>query len=248
MNNDFENNNLSKDSQFGLPENYFQKSAASVFLKVEWLEEHKHFPKLLAVKNKEVFEVPSNYFTSSEQQLELINYPVLKGISKQNGFGTPDHYFEETKAIVLATTIGEEESVLRGFVKQNSFIVKPDYFSKNEKRLKDVIQPKTKVVSLFRVRTLAAAAAVIGCILGSWIYMTYFVSTQEEDCGTIACIERRALLNSNSLESLDDEALYELIDPKALQQKLENSTKDIKENNNSDHSNDSASDYLLDAI
>jgi hypothetical protein len=63
MGKDFENNeNNGGPNNFGLPEDYFKKSAGSIMNKIEWLEEHKAYPNLTGLKKESGFVVPALYF------------------------------------------------------------------------------------------------------------------------------------------------------------------------------------------
>src|ERR1043166_4668549 len=80
-------------SGFGLPEGYFQSSAARLRDSVEWLEEHKEFPILLENNRKTGFSVPEYYFKNNEFILELGAYPALEKINRTNPFNVPAGYF-----------------------------------------------------------------------------------------------------------------------------------------------------------
>lgn len=258
MKDENENNQTNKESgNFGLPEGYFEKSANSIFNKIEWRDEHKEFPKLLEVKNTNGFIVPENYFSKNEQRLELIQYPILNSIQNKSAFVVPENYFEEAETCELAIVLKEEEDELTGFEKlrslkkQNSFSISENYFSEQENRLLQILQKpeQVKVISLFSKRIAYAVAALFVVVMGVWIYNFYFTPIQVQDCGTIACVDKQDLVKTKNLERLDDDQLYELVDPSVLEKKLKNS--ETKKNNKEDQDsslNNISTDELLDDI
>src|SRR4051812_4242512 len=105
-----ENNDFNTEpNNFGLPEGYFERSANSLFNKIEWLEEHKEFTHLSELRNlvNSGFIVPLNYFDKSESDLELIAYPDLlkQKSSVPNGFIVPENYFEDAEVNELTEVL-----------------------------------------------------------------------------------------------------------------------------------------------
>lgn len=257
MSNENKNNQFNEEpGNFGLPEGYFQKSASSVMNKIEWMEEHKDFPKLVAIKDGSGFVVPENYFLKNEQKLELIQYPSLSSVQNTNTFSVPRNYFEEIETLEFTKIFGEDKEELdafdklRSLKKQNTFIIPENYFSTNAKRLTDLIQPEqTKIIFLFSRRVAYALAAMLLVVTGVWIYNFYSVPVTVEDCGTIACLDKQDLVKTKNLERLEDEELYELVDPAALKRKLEDpglKGPGMKENKDSSLNEISAEDLLDD--
>lgn len=257
MKDEKENNQFNREpGNFGLPEGYFQKSANSIFNKIEWQEEHKEFKNLIELKNENVFSVPENYFSANEKNLELIDYSFLRANQNKNPFKVPANYFEAGVVLELTKVLSDVPDELSGFEKlnslkkQNAFTVSENYFGENENRLIQITQPKkeAKVISLFSKRIGLSAAALLTVVLGLWIYSIYDVPVAAEDCGTIACLDRQDLVKSKSLERLEDDELYELVDPKILEKKLEKT--ELKNNNSkSDTSLDDMSEEdILDNI
>jgi hypothetical protein len=58
-------------------------------------------------------------------------------------------------------------------------------------------------------------------VLGIWLYNFYFTPVAVKDCGTMACVDKIDLLKVKHLEGLDNDELYELVNSKKLEQKLE---------------------------
>jgi hypothetical protein len=253
LENEKKHNQTKKESEnFGLPDGYFQKSANSINNKIEWQEEHVEFKKLVSLKNSPCFEVPQHYFSKNEQQLELSDYPVLKSLGNKSGFDVPNNYFEnsdsDSRILLLQNAPSFEK--LEALKKQTHFSVPQNYFNYKEKNLNQLLEPKkAKVISLFTKRIRFAAAALLLVVLSVWFYAFYFTTAEVEDCGTIACLDRQDLVKTKNLERLNDDELYDLVDPAALEQKLENTkTKQTKENFTDSSLNDISVEDLLDNI
>lgn len=260
MSKDFENNNTNNgESNFGLPEGYFKKSAGNILNKIEWVEEHKPYPKLSELKKETGFVVPFNYFETSEAKLELTPYERLSKLSKEHNFIIPENYFDETEISLLSHgLVANNEDDLQHFEylnsipKVNSFGVSDSYFEMSAAKIISELSPKkeAKVISLFTRKALfSAAAALFAAIIGVWIYNQYFKTAAVQDCGTLACVDKNDLVKSKNLESLDNDELYELVDTKKLEEKLENKQSIKKENTSTDSSLKNVNtDDLLDEI
>jgi len=237
-----ENNELNREpNKFGTPEGYFKKSAGSIIQKIEWIEEHKAYPFLSALKKDSGFVVPVNYFNETESKLELIDFPTLISIDKTNVFKTPENYFEELEALQLSNLLIDEENELKTFEKlnsikkQNNFKVNENYFSASAEKLTAAVlneKKEAKVIKLFSAKIWYAAAAVLTITLGLWIYNQYYKVEELKDCGTLACVDKFDLVKTKNLESLDSDDLYELVDTKKLEEKLNNKTEDKSETKN----------------
>jgi hypothetical protein len=245
MNEDKENSKNKEGSEnFGLPEGYFQKSTQSIFNKIEWQEEHKNCPSLLSLKGKTGFIVPENYFIKSEVKLELIEYKELSAAKEGKGFVVPENYFRNNLLILQKMLVGEANELqtvdrLSSIQKRNNFSVETDYFSKSESRLKTLLTEGNKparVISLFTRRVIYSAAAVLIIALGLWIYNFYFIPVAVKDCGTIACVDKQDLVKMKNLENLDNDELYELVDPQKLEKKLEKQKTNDKNKKGTDSS------------
>jgi hypothetical protein len=255
MSKDPENNNLNNEpNEFGLPGNYFERSAGSIINKIEWLDEHKEFPRLAELKNKQGFIVPANYFETCENKLELINYPTLLKQHKQTGFEVPANYFEEAETLELSKVFDDTQElsgfkVLSSLKKENPFTIKENYFDQSQKQILEANTKTARVIGLFSARTLySAAAAVAAIVIGIWIYSYYFAPVVTGDCGTLACVDKNDIVKSKSLENLDDDQLYEIVDTKKLEEKLEKK-EDKKEKKHADTSlNNISTDDLMDEI
>lgn len=227
MSKDFENNNFNEEpNNFGLPGDYFQRSAGSIMNKIEWMEEHKEFKRLSELKKETGFTIPENYFDNSEFRNELLAYPVLAIQNKRSGFKVPAYYFEEAEANELSKVLADEENELESFSKlnalkkQNPFAVKDGYFENSAEKITVSLKKPAKVISLFSAKIwYSAAAAVFAITIGIWIYNQFFIIV-EKDCGTLACVDKQDLVKAKNLEALESDELYELVDTKKLEEKL----------------------------
>jgi hypothetical protein len=242
MGKDFENNdNNRKDGDFGLPEGYFEKSGRNIMNKLEWLEEHKIYPRLSELKNSGPgFIVPGGYFDQSEHGLELMAYEKLSGNQKETGFITPLNYLEELEVAELSKVIKDEENELSLFThlnsveRKNAFDVPANYFESSAEKISSAASGKpaeAKVIKLFGNRYwYSAAAAVMAVVLGLWIYNQYFKVKVNGDCGTLACVDKADLVKSKVMDNLDDEDIYNMVDTKKLEENLKGEKSTDKKN------------------
>ena len=256
MSKDFENNNLNDSpNDFGLPGGYFQRSAGSILNKIEWIEEHKEYPRLSELKKEPGFAVPQNYFEASEAQLELLSCPNLVKKGKNTGFDVPKNYFSENEIISLSKALTGEANELQGYSrlnsleKKNPFRLDENYFEKSGQQIISSVNRPTKVVKLFGAKTwYSVAAAIFAITIGLWIYNYYFMPVVSKDCGTLACVDKTDLVKTKNLENLDEDQLYEIVNTKKLEEKLEKkeNKKEIKDADTS--LKNISTDELLDEI
>lgn len=219
--------------------------------RIAWEEEHKEYKHLLKYRNKHEFGVPAGYFEKKEHALEMMLYPQLLSQGKDNKFSVPDDYFHsfsvqfENEAEFTNTS-----GILGSLQKQNSFVVEVDYFRKNEEALREKLLPpgNGRIIRLLPNRLLYPAAAALLIAIGLWSYSYYFTIEVPGDCSTMACIDKKDLKNSGNLESLDEEQLYEIVNTKELESKLEGSGNMIKEDKRDSNSKSISVDDLLDEI
>lgn len=244
---------------FGLPGGYFQRSATSIFNKIEWQDEHKDFLKLTELKKQNNdcgFNVPVEYFSKSAEHFENLCYPSLFSLKRNSGFVVPADYFAQAEVNELGKVISDVEDELFSFEKlaslpkENNFKMDGNFFEKSVVQIHSLLEkPATgKVINLFMRRIAFAGAALLVASIGFWIYNFYFVTVELKDCGTMACVDKYDLVKTKNLESLDNEELYELVNPGDLEKKLE-----IKEQTKNTETKDSSlkdlsTEELLDEI
>lgn len=251
MKNEAENNPSNGEENFSLPEGYFQRSAASLTNRIEWIEEHKSFPALNAARKNNVFSLPEGYFQSSGERLGLLDNPLLASLQRLNSFSVPENYFADAEFTLLSRLLGDEDISLLPFQKQSPFTVKPGYFAENEQRLKTRLEQKNhgaRVIRLFGSRTWMAAAALLLLALGFWLYRFYMTPASVKDCGTMACIDKQDLLKSKSIENLESDELYELVNSAQLEQELEKKSGGTLNTKQKDTTPVDVDDDLLDEI
>lgn len=221
-----ENNNNISDP-FNTPEGYFNRSKASILNKAEWLSEHEAYPLLLSLKDRSGFIVPPNYFESSSSQLELVNYLQLHSLIKKSPYKVPANYFVQSKLSLTDKCEQHNEidafDTLKRIQKIPVLKVNDTYFEESKARILRSNTPvsETKIISMNRKPLWFAAAAVLTIALSLWIYTAFFNQQVaiDEDCHTLACIEKRELLKFK-LDNIDNEDLYDLVNTEKLEKKL----------------------------
>lgn len=195
---------------FSMPRDYFADSSGSILNKLGWLEEHKVYPFLSALQKEAGFYVLDQYFEHQRIQMELLPYPHLATrFGEASGFLTPPHYLE------TATVIYPH---LDGLSKANVFAVPDAYFEQSAEGLKP---REARVIGLWTRRISYSIAALLVLALGIWLFQSLSVAKAgKEDCGTLACIDKKDILESNDLQSVDEEHLYDLVNVKTLEKKL----------------------------
>ena len=192
MNKD-QNKGKGRKKDFSVPENYFETGAKKMLARLEWMEEHREFEQLLKHRNTEIFETPAAYFEKNAWKLELSEFETLRGVPKKNMFVLNEGYFERAEHNI-------NKLVLKSTVSGSS--------------------PKRKILPLFSPRGFYAAAALLIIVIGLWLYNYYFVAVSTDSCTTLACIERSDLIKSKNLEALDADQLFEIVNTRELEEKL----------------------------
>jgi len=242
------NNNIF--NQFDLPDGYFKGSKAGILNKIEWTQEHEAYPILAGLKGKSGFVVPENYFSAKAAELELLDLPFLAAHQKQNPFNVPSDYFKNSVSSIQDKVNEADElnayPLLNAQNKTNEFTTEPNYFEENKKKLLSINTEKTgaKILFLGRKTVWYAAAAVLTITVGLWIYNSFYKEQVviDEDCHTLACIEKRELLKFK-LENFDSDELMDMVNSDKLKRNL-----DKKEQTDSLKTNDSIDADLLDMI
>ena len=246
------------DDAFALPEGYFANAANKLRDKIACMEELSEFPVLSGIEKHSGFDLPEFYFEKSAQKLENIPYTNLTGLKKEAGFIVSDGYFETNSLAIHAAIEGNDEDVVNrlkrfGIDRENAFTLPTNYFEDKQNTLRAIGMPaqkkQGKVVRLYFLRAGMAAAAILLITFGLKYFKTEEKQIVPDDCGTLACIERRELLKSKQIENLDDEELLEIVNPKTLEQSLKDKGSKINNHGTKDSAKlDQTTDELLDEI
>jgi hypothetical protein len=201
-----------KDIQHGFlrPRDHNDDFARRMSAKLECLEEIREFKMLSALKGIRVFVIPEGYFV---QKMELESLVFLPNKTEENKFLVPDGYFEKG-----AGTLTDNER--RPLAEKLDISVTED------------IIPAGKIRSL-RQPLIWIAAALLLVALGTWLNQIYTVTPVQEDCGTLACLEKRDVLKSGELDVLNEEELLLLLNDEDLKGGMEDENADIDSISNS---------------
>lgn len=254
MNLNEENNHKSNEGNpFSVPGNYFDSFSKKMMHKIELADELKEFKLLSAIDKKLPFTTPDGYF---EVKSELGVYPQLGLIKKENSFSVPDNYFENA-GISLKNKIEMDEELksyqnLSGVKKLNSFVVPDQYFESLVESTTESLQVQYstnsfgRVISLvFNKRTAYAIAAMLVISLGLYFFNTK-TEAADTGCNTLACLDKNEIINANQINTLDDEALMEIVNSDELQKNLNKNlnTEEVKQKEQEQTSQD----YVLENV
>lgn len=195
---------IGKKNSFAVPKNYFEELENSL----EYKYEQSLYPTLNAIKKPQIQEPSSDYF-------KTINEKIQSRIEQKNEL--------------------EEFKILSSIKKENNFTIAPNYF--NEKKFSaDVKKTDTPVINIFKrlqavvlhpKMAYAAGIALIIGLAGFWYYnKTEQLLQPGSDCKTLACLEKRELLNEQNMNDFDDENLYEMVDVELLDKNVSEETED----------------------
>jgi len=201
-------------------------------------------------KNKHInenFGLPDSYFRQSaenilqkiEWQEEHKPYPLLSNQKKQSGFSVPNNYFSANHIILELT----DYLKLSAIQNKHSFTLPENYFQHNSAKLAKLKQGKRgTIIPFFSKKVWYAAAALLVIALGVKLFnLINHQTIINEDCNTLACIEKRELINRMENADLDD--LMEIVSPEALEKTLIENERTENKNNDS-----LSSDELLDLM
>lgn len=208
------------DNSFGVPDDYFGKSAKAIANHLEWQEEMRPFATLSEMDRSIFFRVPDGYFSRAEAKHELIPYATIAA-KKEIAFGLPEDYLSHARLRTIVSVVSGKPAGKGDKDISRMFNIPPDYFQQGQSVLKRKgNNGKGKIIRL-NPRALMSMAALLLIVFSVWIYKGIFdVPTVAEDCKTIACIDKKELLNSRNFENLDNEDLYELVNSSLLEKKL----------------------------
>jgi hypothetical protein len=178
-------------------------------------------------ERKPGFGLPGDYFSHSAQSImnriawetEHEEFPGLRSLKGTTGFVLPENYFvqmsDRTELLAFESLQGLKKSGTGMGVPEN-------YFTENAGEFERLLtQKESRIISLRVLRRVTyLAAAILILSAGIWIFKGTIVEKPEVDCGTIACLDKKEIIESKSLESLDDEYLYELADPESIERNM----------------------------
>ncbi|MGQ0828524.1 MAG: hypothetical protein ACT4ON_09035 [Bacteroidota bacterium] len=241
-----------KKNPFVVPTGYFGALPGILLNKIEVIQELEQYPTLSAVSKVRLFSVPQNYFIKNENLLEykyeLVTFNELGKIPKLSLKPLADEYLDAISTKVLKQIEQAEElknySTLSAIDKKKVFDVSPDYFDTVADKVKERYHAeKDQKVSVFeqllntilKPKIAFAYSIVLITAVGLAVYFNQpNTLLQSSDCKTLACLERNELLNDRTMQNLDEDNLYDLVDVDELDRQLSGSTADSLANNNID--------------
>lgn len=228
MNLNEENNHKSEENNpFLVPGNYFDSFSKKMMHQIELAEELKEFKLLSSIYKKLPFTTPESYF---EIKSELSAYPHLGLLKKENSFVVPNNYFA-TASLNVKNKIELIEELksypaINSIDKSNPFIVPDVYFNSFADSTMESLQGQSvnvaygRVISLvFNKKTAYTIAAMLVISLGLYFFNSKTVAA-DTGCNTLACLDKNEIIKANQINTLDDEALMEIVNSDELQKNL----------------------------
>jgi hypothetical protein len=232
-----ENHNPKPNTGFVVPQNYFEVSEQNHINKIEAEVELKPFTIINEIKKATPFDVPANYFEENENKvsthIEQLQYSHLAAIAKTNGIETDELFFEkQAQAIKEKIEREEEHSVFNthaAIEKKNPFTISETYFNQNvnivaEKAIEGETKNRIGKTIQLNWQSVAVAASVCGVLIILYTSKPSVNKVMDTDCKTLACLEKKELLNEHTLTELDEENLYDLVDVESLNKAMVDST------------------------
>ncbi len=242
-----ENNKSKKEGNpFSMPDGYFDSFAKKMMHRIELADEIKEFKILSSLDKTVPFNTPVGYFDTKS---ELMQYPTVFALRNKAVYSVPENYFEvSAKAIRNNIELAEELTaypLLSGITKHYSFVTPNGYFDDLSLRLrgnKDQDNTSGKIIRLiFSKKAAYALAAMLVISLGLYFYNSK-TEAADTGCNTLACLDRREIVKENQLNSMDEDALLEMVNTEELSKNLH---KKIKEEVNAGSGQQNAEEYIL---
>lgn len=229
-----------KELPFDAPVNYFDLLESRIINKIELAEEAKEFSVLANIEKVKTFEVPANYFSSLENEIEykaeLEALPELSKIAKPVLKPLAADYFNSlanrVTNKVTATDELKEFATLYALEKENSFVVSPDYFDSVADKIKERVHAKSRgevsiIDKILAVVLKPKFGLAFGVIVIVGISSLYYFNQNKTiidngDCKTLACLEKREMLNDHTVREMDDADLIDMVDVDKLDKQIEN--------------------------
>ncbi len=230
-----------KQHSFAVPDGYFEKLSDRIMARIELEAELEEFALLASIKKEPQFEIPADYFKAAENELEYkhelsefealakIGKPVLKEEAQAEYFTALDAKVLQRMEIAEELT---EYSTLAALEKENNFAVNADYFETVADRVKEKYHAQAKQTSAFGkvlaflLKPRVAFAYSILLIIGAGLFYNNnkqkeeLLPTVSGDCKTLACLEKREILNDHTIREMSADDLYDIVDVDALEKGL----------------------------
>lgn len=216
------------EGAFGVPGNYFVNSAQQLMQRIAWEDEHTALP-LLKASRKNAFVVPEHY-EFAEGWCDRTLYSELYAVVREPVFEVPENYFESSR---YALVNGGEGTPSINIPKiELGFDVPSDYFNTTAADLQKQLLPNRngRVVALFRTASMAAAAVLL-VVIALMGYRLYHRPVAEGDCGTIACLDRKELMQQQTFEAIENDELFDIVNPADLEKHLNGPKKNTNDSN-----------------
>lgn len=213
---------------FSVPEGYFEHGKIKLEEMAAWHLEISAYPILASIPKPN--GVQQAQTTPIDDLFDKTLLSDLYALKSKPVFDVPVDYFKQQASALKFDLSGE----LTGLTKSETIFSLPDnYFEKSAAILtQQVIKQSTgRVISLFKITSLAAAAVLV-LVMSILGYKIYNQPVAEGDCGTIACLEKSEILKAKAIEAIDNESFYELVNPADLELRL-NGTTDSQADSNS---------------
>jgi hypothetical protein len=228
-----------KENPFAVPGNYFDSLAARIVERIEFNAELEEYSVLKEIRKGDMFAAPEDYFRKvaevMEYQQELSEFTELeKASQKKPEFAEQDEYFETTqikieKGIELAGELQQYEFLYQ-LEKKNNFAVDPEYFETIADKVKERKYAESQGSSVlgnflqlwFKPKAVLAYSLIFLAGAGV-LWFNYHSSPAIDpsgDCKTLACLEKKEVLNEQTLNDFNEEDLYDMVDADELDKKL----------------------------
>jgi len=250
---------------FELPSNYFDSFESNLKQKLESESELKDYAILSTIQKINTFTLPKTYFSTLEAkidfQAELVEFPILQSVKPNLSFIIDSKYHDLFKNNLIEKIKFTEElsdfPILNSINKQNLFLLPTDYFENIAEEIKEKIhKPRVSFIeNLFHfifTKKTAFSFSVIIIAFFSWLLYPKNITEKinEDNCKTLACLEKQEILNNlKVISSFDEDQLIELVNIKKLDNHLKNNKISESENAVADSFiNDSKLDEIIDEL
>lgn len=227
-----------KQVAFTMPTDYFNALEQRIINKIEAAEEASEFSILAGINKQNEFIIPDNYFAKAENILE--HKVELEGLSELSKITKPvlklftsEYLNSLTETITNKITLQDElkeYATLYSLEKENAFAISADYFDTIADSVKEKVHSKSKVrisiidnilAFIFKPKYSVAFGILVIIGVSSVIYFNKNKTViTDGDCKTLACLEKREMLNERTVREMDDENLYDMVDVDKLDEQL----------------------------